>query len=86
MNSQQARLCYILQVYQEGSTDCSPHLYRFLEELARRVDLFVVIERTHGTAKLREVQRIYSQRWHNRCLRTIEIIAVLLWARCLGYR
>ena len=86
MNSQQARLCYVLQVYEEGSTDCSPHLYRFLEELARRVDLFVVIERSHGTPKLWGARRIYSQRWHTRILRTVEIIAVLLWARCLGYR
>jgi glycosyltransferase involved in cell wall biosynthesis len=86
VNSQQARLCYVLQVYQEGSTDCSPHLYRFLEQLARSVDLFVIIEKAYGTPILREARRIYSQRWHSRILRTVEVIAVLLWARCLGYR
>ena len=83
---QQGRLCYVLQTYQEDSTDCSPHLYRFLEELAKRVDLFVVIERAHGTPRLRGARRIYCQRWRNRMLRLLEMVAILLWARCLGYR
>ena len=80
------RLCYVLQTYHEDSTDCGPHLYRFLEELARRVDLFVVVERAHGTVRLRGARRIYCQRWRNRVLRLLEMLAILLRARGLGYR
>lgn len=80
------RLCYVLQMYQEASTDCSPHLYRFLEELSRAVDLFVVVERCHGRLQLRGINRAYCQRWQNRFLRLLEIVGVLLWARSLGYR
>jgi glycosyltransferase involved in cell wall biosynthesis len=83
---QHGRLCYVLQRYQEDATDCSPHLYRFLEELAKRVDLFVVIERAQGNPRLRGARRIYSQRWRSRALRLLEMVAILLWARCLGYR
>lgn len=80
------RLCYVLQTYQEDSTDCGPHLYRFLEELAKFVDLFVVVERCHGQPKLSGAVRTYCQRWRNRSLRLLEIAGVLLWARLLGYR
>ncbi len=83
---QRGRLCYVLQTYQEDSTDCSPHLYRFLEELSRVVDLFVVVERCHGRLQLRGINRAYCQRWQNRFLRLLEIVGVLLWARSLGYR
>lgn len=80
------RLCYVLQTYQEDSTDCSPHVYRFLEELSTVVDLFVVVERCQGPLNLRGVKRGYCQRWRNRILRLLEIVSVLLWARLLGYR
>lgn len=83
---QRQRLCYVLQTYREDSTDCSPHLFRFLEELAKAVDLFVVIERCHGQPRLKGATRIYCQRWTNRILRVVEIGGVLLWARLRRYR
>lgn len=86
VDRQRQRLCYVLQTYREDSTDCSPHLYRFLEELAKAVDLFVVIERCHGQPRLKGTKHIYCQRWTARILRVLEIGGALLWARLLGYR
>ena len=79
------KLVYVLPTYDADSQEHMYHIYGFLQALAKRLEVLLIIERTHGQPRL-DGLRVYRRRLHVPILRALEVLAVMLWARMRGYQ
>jgi len=78
------RLCYVLPRYDEATDTHYRYLYELLDDLARDVDLLVVVERAEGPIA-RRWPRVRVLRARSAPLRALELAGVLARARMEGY-
>lgn len=84
---QKPKLCYVLPRYDERTDTHFNHIYQFLARVGEGLDIFLFVESsTTRTPNIRNVERVYVQRFHMLPLRVIENIAALLFIRLRGYR
>lgn len=81
------KLCYILPDYDEDNISHFYHLYEFLEEISKRMDVFLIIEKSNNKAKdIKLGNRVYVQKFRFLPLRILESFLAILRARVLGYK
>ncbi len=81
------KLCYILPDYDEDNISHFYHLYEFLEEISKQMDIFLIIEKSKNKAKdVRLANKVYIQKFRFLPLRVLESFFVILRARVLGYK
>ena len=78
------RLCYVLPRYDESTDTHYRYLYEMLDDLARDVDLYVVIEKAWGPVT-RTWPKVRVIRSTSAPLRALELAGVLARARLDGY-
>ncbi|MEE8112980.1 MAG: glycosyltransferase family 4 protein [Nitrososphaerales archaeon] len=86
-DSVRSKFCYIVSSCPPDSDEHSAHVPRFLQELAKKVDLYVIVER--GPAADISVGgpiKVFVQRRRRRCGRTLELISLTLHLWRLGCR
>jgi len=78
-----------LPKYDENVAGHFYHLYEFLEQASRKLDIFLIIEKGNAK-KIRDLnfnmKRIYIQKFRFLPLRFLENFLIVLWARILGYK
>lgn len=79
------RLVYVLPTYDADSPEHLFHLYGFLEAVGEDLEVLLVIERARGQPVFRNLT-VYTRQLQIPFLRALEILAVMVWARCRGYR
>jgi glycosyltransferase involved in cell wall biosynthesis len=75
---------YVLPTYDADSQEHLYHIYGFLEAVAQRLDVLLIIERAHGQPHFNNL-RVYRRHLQIPILRAVEILGVMLWARLRGY-
>jgi glycosyltransferase involved in cell wall biosynthesis len=78
------KVCYILPEYNKNVDSHFYHLYEFLEEVSKKVDLFLIVEKS-DSRKIELGHRAYVQRFRIMPFRFLEIFLVILKARLKGY-
>ncbi len=79
------KLVYVLPVYDANSVEHTFHMHSFLTQVAKYMDVLVVVERTLGSIDLQGVA-VYQRRVQLPILKHLETLAAMLWARLHGYR
>jgi glycosyltransferase involved in cell wall biosynthesis len=79
------KICYILPEYNKNVDSHFYHLYEFLEEASKKVDLFLIVEKS-DSRKIELGSKAYIQRFRFMPLRFLEIFLVILGARFKGYK
>jgi len=79
------RLCYVLPKYAADTDEHFNHIYRFLAELGRHVDVAVVVECAEGTPDIPHVRHVFVQRQRWLPLRFAELLWILIRVRLLRY-
>ena len=79
------KICYILPEYNKNIDSHFYHLYEFLEEVSKKADLFLIVEKS-DSQKIELGNRTYVQRFRFMPLRFMEIFLVILKARLKGYK
>lgn len=79
------KLVYVLPTYDADSPEHTFHIYAFLKAVAERLDVLLIIERTHGRPDFGNL-RVHQRRIQIPLLRALEVLAVMLWARLRGYQ
>lgn len=85
IRSGKEKLCYILPVYDLDISEHHYYLYKFLQELSCRLDLFIIIEKSSSMPDFPEAS-VYRQRFRSRLLRLAELIVTIVYLRLRGYR
>lgn len=80
------KLCYILPSYHPDSDQHFAHLPRFLRELDRKFDLYVIVERGSADISLGGTVKVFVQQRCGRLGRSLELLALTLRLRKLGCR
>lgn len=78
-------LCYVVPKYDAESEEHFFHTYSFLSELASRVNLAIVVERSKGKLDLPFAKFVYAQRFTFPPLRWLELFLVLFYIRLCGF-
>ena len=60
------KLCYVLPQYYNDSAENFFHIANFLEELGKKVELYVVIEHSDITPNIANVKKIFILDAHNK--------------------
>ena len=80
------KLCYIIPDYDENNASHFYHLYEFIEKLSRRMDVFVIAEKS----KEKEIRLgncgFYIQKFKFLPLRFLESLLMILKVRSKGYK
>lgn len=79
------RLVYVLPTYDADSPEHMFHIYGFLEAIAERLDVLLIIERAKGLPDLHNL-KVYRRRIQMPILSVLEMLVVMLWARLKGYK
>jgi len=79
------KICYILPEYSERTDSHFFHIYELLEELSKKIDIFLIVEKS-DLKKIKLGNRTYVQKFRFFPLRFLEIFCVVLKARLLGYK
>jgi len=79
------KICYILPEYNEKTDSHFFHLYEFLEELSKKIDIFLIVEKS-VTNNIKLGKRSYVQKFKFLPLRFLESFFAVLKARFLGYK
>ncbi len=81
------KLGYVLPKYDPDTEEHFYHNYRFIEELGKEVELFLIIERGVGEPTLRNVKKVYQQKFISLLpLRILEIALLMLRLRIKGVK
>jgi len=85
------KLVYVLPVYDAESAEHTYPMHGFLQRAAEFLDLLVIIERTQGSLGLSDLAQdtnlaIYQRRLQVPILKSLEMLAVMVWAHINGYR
>jgi glycosyltransferase involved in cell wall biosynthesis len=79
------RICYVLPLFDPQTEQHFYYLYGFLTQLARRADLFLIVERATAPVTIPGLQHCHVQRCRVAPLRALEILLVMARAVLLGY-
>jgi len=79
------KICYIIPEYNERTDSHFFHIYEFLEELSKKLDIFLVVEKS-DTKEINLANRVYIQRFKFFPLRFLESFFAILKARIKGYK
>jgi len=79
------KICYILPEYSENIAGHFYHHYEFLEKLSKRLDIFLIIEKS-DTNNIKLTSRVYIQKFRFIVFRFLESFFAALKARFSGYR
>jgi glycosyltransferase involved in cell wall biosynthesis len=79
------KICYIVPEYNQSNESHFYHIYEFLKELSKRVDLFILVEKSLEKA-INIGNGFYVQKFHFLPLRWIENFIVILNLRIRGYK
>jgi glycosyltransferase involved in cell wall biosynthesis len=79
------KLVYVLPTYDAESPEHTFHIHGFLEAVAERLDVMVIIERARSRPDFRNL-RTYRRLVQIPVLKMLEILMVMLWARLRGYK
>lgn len=82
------RLCYVIPWYQEDVSSHYYYNYLFVKALAKKMDVFVVIERSTSRPKLKNVRGVYIRKMPSSIppLVLVELFFVFLFLRARGYK
>lgn len=80
------KLCYILPYYDEAISGHYYYLYRLLERLSDKVELFLIIEKCIGAPDFPFIKQVYVPYFRFRYLKWLEITLYLLYIRMNGCR
>lgn len=79
------KLVYVLPVYDPNSPEHFYHLYEFLEILADRLDIWLLVEKCLDVPRFSGKVRVHCRRSRWSVLHSLETLMVLLLARLRGY-
>jgi len=79
------KLCYILPEYDPLTAEHYYHIYELLEDVARQLDVCLVIERASGYPKLKGIKNILSLKLKFLPLNLVERFLVFTYIRLKGY-
>ena len=81
------KLCYILPEYDENIAGHFYHLYGFLEELSKKLDIFLIVEKSNvKKIDFGNFKKVYVQGCKLPLFRFLESFLLVLRARILGYK
>ncbi len=80
------RLCCVLPEYSSSTSSHLYHTWELIEDLARRMQIYLYVERAAEPPKLKSADHIYVQRFTLFPFRLLERFLVLLLIRLRGYR
>ncbi len=81
------KICFILPDYDENNVSHFYHLYEFLEEVSKKLDIFLIVEKGNiGPAAAGYINKFYIQKFRFLPLRFLESFLIILKARRLGYK
>lgn len=81
------KLCYVLPKYDVNTEEHFYHNYRFLEDLARDVEIFLIIERSVGHPIFKNVRGVYTQKTVRFIpLRALEVAVLFVYMRLKGVK
>lgn len=75
-----SKLLYVLPEYDEATATHLYHIFQLLEELGKKIDIFLIIEKSKGVPKINNLNRISTPK------NIIERFLLIIWARILGYQ
>jgi len=79
------KICYILPDYSREDTGHFYHNYELLEELSKKADMFLIVEKS-DTRDIKLGNKVYVQRFKFIPFRILESLFVILKARMAGYK
>jgi len=79
------KICYILPDYNKNTDSHFFHLYELLEELSKKIDIFLIVEKSN-VGHVEIGKKSYVQKFKFVPLRFLESFFAILYARFLGYR
>lgn len=76
----QSKICYVLPSYSESEVGHFAHVPRFISEIGKFADVYVIIEKCQGNPSIPNIKGIYPQKYgfHNQFLRGLELIYIVL--------
>ena len=77
------KICYVLPEYNETTDSHFYHLYEFLQEISKKIDLFLIVEKS-DTEEINLGNHVYIQKYRFLPLRFLESFFAVLKARRLG--
>jgi len=84
---QNIKICYILPEYKEDTSDHFYHHYELLKELSKKLDIFLIVEKSEIKAKnIKLANKAYVQKFKFLPFRFLESFLIILKARKLGYK
>lgn len=84
MSPARPKICYIIPKYDPDSEEHFYHVYRFLEEVAKNADVYLLIEKSESTPSFQRVVPLVQRFWRFRPLRILEFIWLFLRLRLSG--
>ena len=79
------KICYTIPEYNEETESHFYHLYEFVEELSKKLDIFLIVEKS-DTNDIRLANKVYVQKFRFIPFRFLESFFVILRVRLLGYK
>ncbi len=80
------KIAYILPKYDPNSPEHYCHHYSFLESLARKAEVYLIINNSYGEPEFAQVIKTYRLKSRFMPFRFLEEFLVLAWAWLKGYR
>lgn len=81
------KICYILPEYNQKTDSHFFHIYEFLEELSKKADIFLIVEKSNiKPEEIKIANRVYVQRFKFTPFRFLESFILVLKARIRGYK
>lgn len=85
-NPEQAKVIYILPLYDRDTDTHLRYNYKLIEAAARKIDIFAVIEKANSEVGLPNSVRWYVQKFRNPTLRFLELLFLCFRLRVSGYK
>lgn len=80
------KLLYILPEFNPQTPTHYAHLEELLEKLGEKLEIFLLVERSGAAPKIKNINKVYSQRFNIFGLNLLEKTMVILWIRVQGYK
>ncbi len=80
------KLLYILPEYDANAPTHHVHIFELLEELGKKLDIFLLVEKSVGKPVIANLKQVYAQKINFPLFAHLERLAVILWCRLNGYK
>lgn len=74
------KLLYILPEYDEATATHLYHIFQLLEELGKKLEIFLIVEKSTGRPQINNLQKIATPK------NIIERFLLIIWVRMRGYK